>query len=106
MLSDTARQRRRELAIRLALGAQQWRILCQVLSEGGRLAGAGVLTGVPAALLLWRLFGHILPVSGPPAFWAWLAGPVVLGLMVILAGVLPARRALALNPITILREEK
>src|SRR5436305_8926420 len=42
-MSEAARQRRRELAVRIAFGAPRWRVIGQVLKEGGKLACAGIL---------------------------------------------------------------
>jgi ABC-type antimicrobial peptide transport system permease subunit len=104
-LSDAARQRRRELAIRIALGAQRWRVICQVLREGARLACAGTLVGMLAALALSRLLARITPPNSSPALWVWLAAPLVLAMAVLIASVLPARRALVVNPLTIMRDD-
>jgi ABC-type lipoprotein release transport system permease subunit len=104
-LSDAARHRRRELAVRIALGAQRWRVIAQVLIEGGRLACAGALAGTLASLLLSRLFVRITPANNSPALWVWLAAPFLLAMAVAIASVLPARRALIVNPVTILRDD-
>jgi ABC-type lipoprotein release transport system permease subunit len=104
-LGDAARQRRRELAIRIALGAQRWRIVCQVLGEGGRLACAGTLIGMIASLALSRWLNRIAPGDTSPAFWVWLAAPLMLAIAVVIASVLPARRASLLNPLTIMRDD-
>jgi hypothetical protein len=104
-LSDAARQRRRELAIRMALGAQRWHVIFQVLREGGRLACAGALAGTLGSLLLSRMLARIAPGNGSPALWVWLAAPLVLAGAVAIASVLPARRASIVNPLTIMRGE-
>jgi ABC-type antimicrobial peptide transport system permease subunit len=104
-LSDAAQQRRRELAIRVALGAQRWRIIQQVLIEGGRLACAGTLIGMLGSLALARLLGRIAPGHSSPALWVWLAAPLLLAIAVIIASVLPARRALIVSPLTIIRDD-
>ncbi len=104
-LSDAARQRRRELAVRIALGAQRWRVIGQVLGEGGRLACGGAAAGILGSLGLSRLLARIIPVGGSPALWVWLAAPLVLAGAVAVAGVLPARRALMVNPLTIMRDD-
>ena len=52
VLNDAARQRRRELAIRLALGAQRWRVMAQVLREGVLLVGAGTLADTPVTRVI------------------------------------------------------
>lgn len=105
-LSDDARQRRRELAIRIALGAPRWRVVGQVLGEGLRLACVGTLTGMLVSLVLSRWMSGITPGSnGSPALWVWLAAPLALSGVVIMASVLPARRALMTNPLTIMHDD-
>ncbi len=104
-LSDAARQRRRELAIRMALGAQRWRVIYQVLQEGGRLAAAGSMAGLLASAALSRLLARITPASGSPALWVWLVAPFLLAVSVVIASILPARRALLISPITIMRDD-
>jgi putative ABC transport system permease protein len=102
-LNDAARQRGRELAVRIALGAQRRHVIRQVLREGGRLAGAGALAGMLGSLLLSRLLSRIAPAYGSPAVWIWLTGPLVLATVVAIASVLPARRGSMVNPLTIMR---
>jgi len=104
-LNDAARQRRRELSIRVALGAQRWHVVYQVLREGGRLAATGALLGTLGSLALSRLLAPLIPGNRLPALWVWLAAPLVLALAVVIASVLPARRAVMANPVTIMREE-
>ena len=104
-LSDAARQRRRELAVRIALGAQRWRVVGQVLGEGGRLACAGAMAGMFGSLVLSRLLARITPVGSSPALWVWLAASLVLAGAVAIASVLPARRALIVNPLMIMRDD-
>ena len=99
------RHRRREFAVRIALGAQRRHVIWQVLREGGRLAFAGTLAGTLGSLLLWRMLARIAPGNGAPALWVWMAAPLLLAAVVTIASVLPARRALILNPLTILRDE-
>jgi hypothetical protein len=104
-LSELARQKRRELAVRIALGAQRWRVITHVLGEGVRLTGAGALAGMLAWLPLSRWMSGTIQSSGSPALWVWVAAPLALAGVVALASVLPARRALMINPIVIMREE-
>jgi ABC-type lipoprotein release transport system permease subunit len=104
-LSEAARQRRRELAIRIALGASRWRVIGQVVGEGVKLACAGSLAGMLTSLVLSRWMSGITPGSGSPALWVWLAAPLALAGVVTMASVLPARRALMTNPLTIMRED-
>jgi putative ABC transport system permease protein len=104
-LNDAARARRRDLAIRIALGARRRDVIYQVLREGGQLAGAGTLTGMFAGFLLSQLLPQIASNIGSPKSWVWIAGPIVLGCAVAIAGVLPARRALMVDPLRILRPD-
>ena len=104
-LSDAVRQRRREFAVRIALGAQRRHVIWQVIREGGRLAFAGALAGTLGSLLLWRTLAGIIPGSGSPALWVWMAAPLLLAAVVAIASVLPARRALIVNPVTILQDD-
>jgi len=104
-LDEAARQRRREFVVRIALGAQRRHVIWQVLSEGGRLAFGGTLAGMLGSLLLLRMLARILPYNGSPALWVWLAAPLVLGAGVALASVVPARSALIVNPLTIMRDD-
>ena len=103
-LNDAARQRRHELAIRIALGAPRWRVIGQVLGEGVRLACAGALVGMLLSFALSRWMSGITPGSGSPALWVWLAAPLALAGVVTLASALPARRALMTNPLTIMHD--
>jgi hypothetical protein len=104
-LSDSARLRRRELAVRIALGAKRRHVVGQVLREGGRLAAAGALAGLCGSLLLSRWLSGVMPDSEWPHLGFWLAAPVVLALAVVVASLLPARRALMLDPLAILRQD-
>jgi ABC-type lipoprotein release transport system permease subunit len=104
-LSDAARQRRRELAVRIALGAQRWRVICQVLREGAQLAGAGTLAGILGSLLLSKWLAPITLGNGSLPLWVWLAAPILLAGAVAIASVLPARRALMVHPLTIMRDD-
>lgn len=104
-LSDDARQRRRELAIRIALGAPRWRIIGQVLGEGIRLACVGTLMGMLMSLALSRWMSRITPGTGSPASWVWLAAPLALAGVVTVASILPARHALMTNPLTIMHDD-
>ena len=104
-LSDAARERRRELAIRLALGAQRRHVIFQVFREGGRLAGAGILAGTLGSFALSRLLTRLTPAHGLPALWIWLVAPVLLAAAVAIASALPSQRASIVDPVTIMRDE-
>jgi putative ABC transport system permease protein len=105
-MAEATRQRRREIAMRIALGARGRRVIGLVLADGLRLAGAGAVAGMLGSLMLMRWLARITPSGGPPALWVWLAAPLALLVAVSIAAILPARRALTVDPLTILREKR
>ena len=104
-MAEAARQRRREIALRIALGAHAGHVIRQVLAEGLRLAAAGTIAGALGALLVARWLLRDTSSAGQPTVWVWLAAPLVLLAAVALAGVLPARRAMAVDPLMIMRDK-
>ena len=97
--------RTREIGIRMALGAQAGDVLGLVLCQGGKLVGLGVVFGLGGAFgvtqLMKTLLFHIQPTD--PA--TYLAAPLLLGLVSLLACWLPARRAARVDPMVALRYE-
>ena len=102
---DAARQRRREFGLRIALGSQGWRLVGEVLGEGARLAVSGTIAGLLLSQVVARWLSQITPSAEPPPVWVWLAAPVALLVAVLIASVLPARLALATDPLTVMRDE-
>ncbi len=104
-LSDAARHRRREFAVRIALGAHGWRVIRQVVGEGGRLVAAGTFGGLLGSVVVARFLTRVTPTSVSQPTWMWMAAPLVLLGAVAIASVLPACRALTVDPLTITRED-
>lgn len=100
-MSESVRQQQRELALRVALGAQGWRLVWQVLRAGAQLSAIGAAVGFAGALAADRWLLHTPP--GASAWMAWLAVPGMLALIVLIASVMPARRALRADPLTLLK---
>jgi predicted permease len=105
VISYLVTQRRQEIGVRIALGAQAGDVVRLVLREGALLAIAGIAIGTVGALALTRLLrGLLFGVSptDPVAF-----GGVVIGLVgvVLLAGFVPAHRAARIDPMSTLRGE-
>lgn len=105
VLAFSVAQRRREIGLRMALGADAGKVWRLILSQMGRLIAVGTVLGVLAALavgraarsLLFELEGH-----DPMVF----AGSVLVLVLVALgSGLLPARRAARIDPMRALREE-
>jgi len=103
--SNQVEARRRELGVRMALGAPRTGILQMVVRDGLRMVGVGVLVGVPLALLLvGRIQGILYQVR--PFDPLVMGGVVVLLLSVgVLAVLVPARRATQVDPAAVLRGE-
>jgi predicted permease len=104
VMSYTVAQRRREIGIRIALGARAPDVLRMVVGRAMALAGAGLVLGTIVALALGRVLRRQL-------FGVHLLDPVTLGAVVLVLGgsaaaasYLPARRAASLDPARTLRE--
>jgi ABC-type antimicrobial peptide transport system permease subunit len=98
-------QRTREIAIRIALGAQEPNVLRLIMGQGAKLALAGVAFGLAGAFALTRLMESLLfgVTSRDPMTFAAVP-PIVLA--AILAGCyIPARRATRLHPLEALRKD-
>jgi putative ABC transport system permease protein len=96
-------ERRQEIGVRLALGARQGDVLWLVLRQGVELVAAGLVVGGAAALGLGRLFSSLLfgiEPTDPPTF---ILVPLALLAVVSLACLLPARRAMRVDPVIALR---
>ena len=93
VISYTVSQRRREIGIRLALGAQQGELKRMFVRQGLMLAGMGVAIGLGAAAGLMRLMKSLLFGISPLDPLTYAAVPVVLVAAAVLASYLPARRA-------------
>ncbi|HZC97526.1 MAG TPA: FtsX-like permease family protein, partial [Bradyrhizobium sp.] len=108
VISYAVSQRTREIGIRLALGAERNTILGMVMSDGIRLAGAGIAIGAVVALLLARLlsgFSQLLyGVRASDPITLFIVSATLL-IVAALASYLPARRAASIEPMSALRAE-
>jgi predicted lysophospholipase L1 biosynthesis ABC-type transport system permease subunit len=105
VMSYAVSQRRREIGIRLALGAQQSELRTMFIFSGLTLAGIGVAIGLGAAVGLMRLMKSLLFGISPLDPLTYVAVPLVLVAAAVLASYLPARRAAAVDPVEALRAE-
>jgi ABC-type antimicrobial peptide transport system permease subunit len=103
--AQSASQRTRELGIRMALGARRADVLRLILWQGLRLASAGGILGIAAALALTRLIENLLFGVSPtdPAAIAGTSG-LLIGVS-LLASYVPARRASRIDPVSAIRYE-
>ncbi len=105
VLAYTVRERRRELGIRIALGAREGQVVGMVVGQGLRLAAAGLCLGLGLALLGGHVLASLLygvSPNDPPTFEAVSVG---LMLVAVLASWLPARRAAVVDPVIAMRPE-
>ncbi len=105
VLSLSVSSRRREIGIRMAVGAQRHDVLALVLSEGLKLVAVGVLAGIAIALALARVLRAFLYGVGPgdPATFASVA--VLFTAVALVACYITARRATQTDPVTALRAD-
>jgi ABC-type antimicrobial peptide transport system permease subunit len=97
--------RRREIGVRIALGASPARVMRSILGEAWRCVAAGLAVGLPLCLILSRLLSS--SVFGIHAFDTRTYGmiPLMLGAIVTLACAAPAYRAARRDPMDSLKEE-
>ena len=105
VMSYTVSQRKREIGIRLALGAQNGDVLHMVLRQGTKLALVGVAIGICAALGLTRLMTNLLFGVTAQDPLTLVAVAALLILIAVLACYIPARRATLVDPMVALRYE-
>jgi ABC-type antimicrobial peptide transport system permease subunit len=103
--SDTEHQRRRELALRIALGAQRRHIFSQTIKQIGQLAFAGILAGTLVSIAGLRTFANGLPMISSPPIEVWFLAPILSMLTLIITAVIVVHRALRVELQSVLSED-
>ena len=105
VIAFTVSQRKHELGIRMALGAQAWDIRRMVIGQGARLAIAGVAVGLAGSFYLVRYLAPLLygVETHDPVTFAIV--PVLLIAVTLAASWIPAARATRVDPIDTLRHQ-
>ena len=97
--------RRREMGIRIALGASRGRVLQLVLGQGATLAIIGVAIGAAGALALTRSLRAVLYEISPSDPLTFVLAAAVITVIAVMAALAPARRATTVDPMTVLRAD-
>ena len=105
VMALTVAQRRREIGVRIALGAGKSRVVAEVLGKGLRVTGLGIFVGLVAAVAATRVLTAML--FGISAFDPLTFAGVVVSVALVAAAAcyLPARRASRVDPVVVLRED-
>lgn len=105
VLAYAVSQRRREIGVRMALGALPQQVLAQFLGLGARLLAAGLAIGAMGAWLVGRAMQNVLFGVGAIHFGVFATTAAVMMVAVLLAVYLPSRRAAQVSPLEALRDE-
>jgi putative ABC transport system permease protein len=105
VMAVSVAQRTHELGIRVALGARRRDVIGLVVGQGVKLVGMGIAIGLVGAWALTRVLTTLLYEVKPTDPLTFLAAPVLLIVVAILACWAPARRAAGVDPLTALRYE-
>jgi predicted permease len=105
VLAYTVRRRRREIGIRIALGAQTRDVVRLIVGQGMRPAALGIVLGLVAALAFGRVLTSLVYGITPTDPATFAAVPALLGLVALAACLLPARQAARIGALKALREE-
>jgi len=105
VLSQLVSYRRREIGVRMALGATRSSVAALVLRQGSILVGAGLVTGLIIAFATGRMVASFLYQVKPLDGWTYAGVIAALALVGVAAALLPARKAASIQPMQALREE-
>jgi len=105
LLSYFVSQRKHELAIRIALGAQRRDVLELILGEGTLLLVVGIAIGLLGSFIASRFLSSLLFGIRPTDPITFVSTPLLLAVVALVACYIPARRATTVDPVTALRSE-
>ena len=105
LLSFTVSSRSQEIGVRLALGAQRTNILGMILRDAVRLSAAGILFGATAAYLAGSSMRALLAGVDPADAPTFTAAVALCALMTLTGSLIPALRAMHIDPVSAIRVE-
>lgn len=105
IVSSAVARRRREIGIRLALGARRGAVFAMIVRQGMTIAIAGTAAGLAAAQFGSHLLRALVPGSGESSIWASAGAAGLMMSVSLVACAVPAIRTLGVDPAVVLREE-
>lgn len=105
VVSSSVRQSTREIGLRLALGAPHRHLMRSVVGRGIRLAALGLIVGLLGSLALARLISNLLTGVSPTDPLTYAVVSILLLGITVMASLVPARRAIRIDPMDALRYE-
>jgi ABC-type antimicrobial peptide transport system permease subunit len=105
VISYSVTRQTQEIGIRMALGSSTGRVQRKVLATTLRLALAGIMVGAVASIAVARLIASLLFDTSPWDVGTYIGMALVLLLVSLIAGYLPARRASRISPLVALRTD-
>jgi putative ABC transport system permease protein len=105
VMSLLVSERTQEVGVRLALGAHPSNVLTMLVAQATRLAAIGVVIGVALSLVVMPLLGNQLYAVRPRDPLTMTGVPLVLIAVAMVAALIPARRAMRVDPVSALRYE-
>ncbi|HET7585209.1 MAG TPA: ABC transporter permease [Gemmatimonadaceae bacterium] len=105
VLATLVGQRRREIGVRVAMGARRGDVLALILGEGVRVMVVGIALGTAAAVLASRLLASMVYGVSTTSVGVYLTAALAVGVVSVLAMWIPARRASEIHPTVVLRGE-
>lgn len=105
VLSYLVAERTREIGVRMALGADAFRVRWMVVAQGARVVGVGLAVGLVVALAATRVLGSLLYGVQAIDVATFLVMSLAMAAVGLLASYLPAQRASALDPMEAVRRE-
>jgi putative ABC transport system permease protein len=105
ILAQFVTSRRREIGLRLALGAPRKRVLAQLVGHGAVVTGVGVAIGIVVSFTLARVMSNLMFDISARDPLTFVLVPLVLGAVAAAATIVPASRAVRVEPMEALRED-
>jgi ABC-type antimicrobial peptide transport system permease subunit len=105
VVAYSVEQRAKEIGVRMAMGASGQSVLRMILRQGLVLGAAGVAIGLAGAAAATRLLESVLFQVQPLDVQVYVAVALLLGVVTLAAGFLPARRAARMDPMPLLKAD-